>query len=259
MEKQMARALANTMTAVDRSTDTALRVDLAAAFRLAVEQDWHEGVSNHFSVATSDDGRKFLMNPKWRHFSGIKASDLIEYDSSDKETMNRPDAPDATAWCIHGAIHANVPHARCILHLHPPYATALATLAKPEILPIDQTTARYYRRVAVDLNFQGLADDWAEGQRLAKALGNHSSMIMGNHGILVVGPTIAEAFDELYYLERACRTLMLAYASGQKLNVMSTEIAERTAAGWDAYREMSYAHFEQRKLMLDVTDASYAS
>jgi ribulose-5-phosphate 4-epimerase/fuculose-1-phosphate aldolase len=259
MEKRMVRALATTTANVGGSIETELRVDLAAAFRLAVEQDWHEGVSNHFSATTSDDGRKFLMNPKWRHFAGIKASDLIEYDSGDTETMNRPDAPDPTAWCIHGAIHANVPHARCILHLHPPYATALAALAKPEILPIDQVTARYYQRVAIDLNFQGLADDWAEGQRLAKALGNRSSMIMGNHGILVVGPTIAEAFDELYYLERACRTLMLAYASSQKLNVMSSEIAERTAAGWDAYREMSYAHFEERKRMLNATDASYAS
>jgi len=255
----MVRALATTPINRSHPATEDLRIDLAAAFRLAVEFDWHEGVSNHFSVATSDDAGRFLMNPKWRHFGGIKASELIEYDSSDTETMKRPDAPDPTAWCIHGAIHANVPHARCILHLHPPYATALATLARPEILPIDQTTARYFQRVAVDLKFQGLADDWAEGQRLARALGNHSSMIMGNHGILVVGPTIAEAFDELYYLERACRTLMLAYASGQKLNVMSDEIAERTATGWDAYREMSYAHFSELKRILDAKDPSYAN
>lgn len=254
----MVRAFAGTPTDSIHATQSDLRIDLAAAFRMAVELDWHEAVANHFSVATSDDGCHFLMNPKWRHFGGIKASDLIDYDSNDRETLNRPDAPDPTAWCIHGAIHANVPHARCILHLHPPYATALATLANPEILPIDQTTARYYRRMAIDLHFQGIADDWAEGQRLARALGNHSSMMMGNHGILVVGPTIAEAFDELYYLERACRTMMLAYASGQKLNILSDEVAERTAAGWDAYREMSYAHFSEMKRLLDAKDPSYA-
>lgn len=236
-----------------------LRVDLAAAFRMAVELDWHEGVSNHFSVATSEDGRKFLMNPKWRHFARIRASDLIEYDSNDQDTLNRPDAPDATAWCIHGAIHANVPHARCILHLHTPYATALASLAKPEILPIDQNTARFYRRTAIDLGFQGLADDWAEGQRLAQALGGHRSMIMGNHGVLATGATVAEAFDELYYLERACRTLMLAYAAGQPLNVMSGNLAEHTAAGWDAYREMAHAHFNEMKALLDEKHSNYAS
>src|SRR3954467_5477721 len=86
----------------------ALRVDLAAAFRLAVEMQWHESVGNHFSVAVSADGKQFLMNPKWVHFSLIRASDLVLLDSSDAQTMSRPDAPDATAWCIHGQIHARV-------------------------------------------------------------------------------------------------------------------------------------------------------
>jgi ribulose-5-phosphate 4-epimerase/fuculose-1-phosphate aldolase len=255
----MVQAMARNVAAATDATEHDLRVDLAAAFRMTVELDWHEGVSNHFSVATSDDGRKFLMNPKWRHFATIKASDLVEYDSSDKTTLSRADAPDPTAWCIHGAIHANVPHARCILHLHTPYATALASLAKPGILPIDQNTARFYKRTAIDLNFQGIADDWAEGQRLAAALGTHKSMIMGNHGILVVGPTVAEAFDEIYYLERACRTMMLAYSSNQPLNVMGDNLAERTAAGWDAYREMSYAHFSEMKRLLDEKKSTYAS
>ena len=84
------------------------------------------------------------MNPRWRHFSRIKASDLLLLDADDKATMERPDAPDPSAWCIHGHIHAGVPHARCVLHLHPPYATAIATLADPEIKPIEQNTARYY-------------------------------------------------------------------------------------------------------------------
>ena len=96
-----------------------LRVDLAAAFRLAAMFDWHEAVANHLSLAVSADGKKFLMNPRWKHFSRIKASELMLLDSNDKETMNRPDAPDLTAWSIHGRMHANVPQARCIIHLHP--------------------------------------------------------------------------------------------------------------------------------------------
>src|SRR5207249_4599485 len=97
------------------------RVDLAAAFRLAADLGWHEAVANHFSLAVSPDGKKFLMNPRWRHFSRIKASELLLLDADDRETMNRLDAPDPTAWCIHGHIHAAVPQARCILHVHPPY------------------------------------------------------------------------------------------------------------------------------------------
>lgn len=239
------------------SEEWQLRVDLAAAFRLAVEMNWHEAVGNHFSLAVSADGKQFLMNPKWRHFSTIRASDLQLLDADDAETMRRPDAPDCSAWAIHGGIHASVQHARCLLHLHPPYATALATLADPELKPIDQNTARFYNRLAIDLNYTGLADDQAEGHRLARALGNKSTMIMGNHGVLCAAPTVAEAFEDMYFLERAAQTMVLAYSTGQKLNVMSPELAEKTARGWDDYNEACFAHFEQLKRQLDKKDPSY--
>jgi ribulose-5-phosphate 4-epimerase/fuculose-1-phosphate aldolase len=245
----------------NRNQDAAewqLRVDLAAAFRLAAEFDWHEAIANHFSAAVSADGKKFLMNPKWRHFSRIRASDLVLLDADDESTMAQPDAPDPSAWCIHGHMHRALPQARCILHLHPPYATAVAALADPELKPIDQNTARYYNRVAIDHGFGGIADNDAEGERLVQAFGNASRMMLGNHGVLVTAATVAEAFDDLYYLERACRTLILAYSSGQELNVLSPEIAERTASGWDAYRDSAFDHFEELKKILDAKDPSYA-
>lgn len=235
-----------------------LRVDLAAAFRLAVEFNWHEGVANHFSLAVSPDGRKFLLNPRWKHFSMIRASDLLLVDVDDPETMKRPDPPDTSAWCIHGNIHAMVPHARCLLHCHPAYGTAIAALADPEIKPIEQNTARFYNRVTVDLGFGGIADDKEEGERLARSLGNKSIMMMGNHGVLVAAPTVAEAFDALYYLEKACQTLVLAYSTGQKLNVLPHEIAEKTARGWESYKDMAISHFEEMKRILDRKDPSYA-
>jgi ribulose-5-phosphate 4-epimerase/fuculose-1-phosphate aldolase len=234
------------------------RVDLAAAFRLAADLGWHEAVANHFSLAVSPDGKKFLMNPRWRHFSRIKASELLLLDADDRETMNRMDAPDPTAWCIHGHIHAAVPQARCILHVHPPYATAIATLADPDVKPIEQNTARYYNRVTIDLGYEGIADNDAEGERLVRALGDKRRIILGNHGVLVVAETVAEAFDDLYYLERACRTLVLAYSTGQKLNLMSPEVAERTARAWDDYKGAAFAHFEEMKKILEARDASYA-
>ncbi len=235
-----------------------LRVDLAAAFRLAADLGWHEAVANHFSVAVSPNGKRFLMNPRWRLFSRLRASELLLLDTEDKETMDRPDAPDASAWCIHGHIHAALPHARCILHVHPPYATALAALADPEIKPIEQNTARYFNRVAIDLGYGGIADTDEEGERLVRALGSHTRMLLGNHGVLVTAETVARAFDDLYYLERACQTLVLAYSTGQKLNVMSPEVAERTARGWDDYKGAAFAHFEELKKTLDAKDPSYA-
>lgn len=233
------------------------RVELAAAFRLAVRMDWHESVGNHFSLAVSADGNQFLLNPKWRHFSLIRASDLLLVDSNDAETPARPNAPDPTAWCIHGQLHRLIPHARCVLHVHPPYATALAALANPVMLPIDQNTARFYQRLAYDSGFTGLAESEAEGQRLAMALGDKRSMLMGNHGVLVTAPTVAEAFEELYFLERAAKTLMLAYASGRELAVLAHEVAERTARSWEDYRDSAFCHFRDLRILLDREDPSY--
>jgi ribulose-5-phosphate 4-epimerase/fuculose-1-phosphate aldolase len=234
-----------------------LRVDLAAAFRLAALFNWHEAIANHFSAAVSPDGSKFLINPKWRHFGRIRASELLLLDANDPYTMNRPDAPDASAWSIHGRIHATLPQARCALHVHSPYATAVAALQDPSIPPIEQNTARYYNRIAIDRNFGGIADDVAEGERIANAMGNHKRMMMGNHGVTVIGTSIAAAFDDLYYLERACQTLVLARSTGQPLNIMPHDLAETTARGWDAYVGADVAHFEELKRILDDTDPSY--
>ncbi len=239
------------------SEEQALRVDLAAAFRLAVHFDWHESVANHFSAAISDDGKTFLLNPKWQHFSTIKASELLKLHTDDKEAMNKPDAPDPSAWCIHGAMHATAPHARVLLHCHPPYATALSGLKDPSIKPIDQNTARFFNRIATDLEFGGIADDEDEGKRIASVLGNHSILMMGNHGVSVVGETVAEAFEHLYYLERSAKTMMLAYSTGQPLSILSDELAEKTALGWEQYSDTAFAHFEHLKTMLDKTDSSY--
>jgi ribulose-5-phosphate 4-epimerase/fuculose-1-phosphate aldolase len=237
--------------------ETSLRVDLAAAFRLADHFDWNESVANHFSAAISPDGKTFLLNPCWQHFSTIKASDLLSLDADDAGVMEGANAPDPSAWCIHGAVHAALPNARVLLHCHSPYATALCCLKDPSIKPVDQNTARYYNRVAVDLEFGGIADEAAEGIRIARAFGNHSIMLMGNHGVSVVGETVADAFDSLYYLERAARTMVLAYSTGQELSIMPDDLAEKTAEAWENYRGMGVAHFEHLKGMLDQADSSF--
>ncbi|MBY0393272.1 MAG: class II aldolase/adducin family protein [Novosphingobium sp.] len=228
----------------------ALREDLAAAFRITAQMGWSESVGNHFSAAVSADGKQFLLNRKWQHFASIRPDDLMLLDADDADVMNRPDAPDASAWTIHGTVHRQCPAARVIIHCHPPHATALATLADPRMLPLDNNTARFFNRLAIDQGFGGIADEAEEGERLAAALGGKKTLLMGNHGITCTGTTVAEAFEDLYFFEKAAQTLLLAYASGQPLNVLSDEIAEKTARGWDDYRGMSYAHFDWLKSQL---------
>ncbi len=235
-----------------------LRIDLAAAFRLAARLDWHEAVANHFSAAVSADGRMFLMNPLWRHFSRLRASDLLLLDAAADAATPMP-ALDPTAWAIHGAMHASLPQARCVLHLHPPYATALSCLADPEIKPVDQTSARFFNRVAIDRHFTGMANSPAEGQRLAAALGNRQVLLMGNHGVLTIGASVAEAFDAMYHLERACRTLLLAYSTGRPLQVLDDAVAEKTARDWQDGGAFARAHFAEMKRVLDAEDPSYAA
>ena len=235
-----------------------LRTDLAAAFRLAASFDWIESVGNHFSAVVSQARGTFLMNPRWKHFSLICASDLLLLDWNDSETMARPDAPDLSGWCIHSQVHALVPNANVILHAHPPYATALAGLADPTLKPIEQVTARFFKRVATDLSFDGVANNEGEGRRIADAVGTSSILMMGNHGVTAVGATVAEAFEELYLFERACRTMVLAYSTGQPLNVMSNDVAEQTALGWAECHDMAFAHFQQLKAKLDHTDPQYS-
>jgi ribulose-5-phosphate 4-epimerase/fuculose-1-phosphate aldolase len=241
----------------DAASEAQLRIDLAACFRLAARAGWHEAVANHFSAAISPDGRRFLVNPRWTHFSRIRASDLLVVDADDPTTMDRPDAPDPSAWTIHSALHRDLPQARVALHLHPPYATALAALADPRIRPIDQVTARFHDRLAYDLAFGGIALQAEEGARIARAIGRHDAILMGNHGVTTLGRSVAHAFDAMYHLERAARTMVLAYSTGQPLAVMDAALAEETARGWEADTSERDAHFAEMKRLLDDQEPDY--
>ena len=164
------------------------RVDLAAAFRWTARLNYHEAVANHFSLAVNEDGTRFLMNPNQSHFSRIKASDIIEIDANNPDTLSGPDAPDPTAWGLHGSLHRNCPHARCAMHVHSIHATVLASLKDSRLLPIDQNCATFYNRYVIDDNYGGLAFE-DEGERCAAMLQDPKKkvMIMGNHGVLVIG------------------------------------------------------------------------
>ncbi len=236
------------------------RVDLAAAFRWTARLNLHEGVANHFSLAINDDGTRFLMNPYQVHFSRIKASDLIEVDANDPETLTGPNAPDPTAWGLHGGIHRHCAHARCAMHVHSIHATVLASLANSRLPPIDQNCATFFNRYVIDDHYGGLAFE-EEGERCADLLTDpkKKALIMGNHGIMIIGETVAETFNRLYYFERAAETYIRALQTGQPLRVLSDEIAEKTARELETYPEQDERHLSELKAILDEEGSNFAT
>ena len=234
-----------------------LQQDLAAIFRWTAKLDMNEGIANHFSVCLPNSN-DFYVNGSGLHFSSIKASDmvLVKQNKID-EIKKNPEIVDPTAINIHGTIHRKVPHARCILHVHSKYATALSTFKNPILPPIDQNTMRFYNRIAIYNDFGGLGFE-EESNKMATAIGNNKSMLLANHGILTVGQTIAEAFDELYYFEKACETYITALSTNQELNKVDPEIAEKTAQEWENYPvNMGEQHLSEIKKILDKEDPSY--
>jgi ribulose-5-phosphate 4-epimerase/fuculose-1-phosphate aldolase len=231
------------------------RLNLAAAFRMTARLGMDEAVGNHFSYAVERDGSRFLVNSFGRHFSNMRASDLLLLDANSATA----EKADPTAWAIHGAMHRNAPQARCVMHVHSKYATVLASLANSTLPPIDQNTMRYFDRVAVDDGFDGmgLGD---EAERLTTTLGDKRVLIMGNHGVMAVGNSIARAFDELFYFERACQTYITALTTQKPLRIASDEVAEKTARQWEEYMDkvgFCDAHLREIREILDREEPEY--
>lgn len=253
------------MQAAESAVTTALpfsqqRIDLAAALRWTARLDMHEAIGNHFSLAVSEDNTQFLINPANTHFARIRASTLLQVDANDRSSMEKPDAPDKTAWSLHSAIHRNLPHARCAMHVHSPYATVLSTLADSRLPPIDQNSAIFFNRHAVDNGFNGFAFE-EESERVTTLLANPlvKVLVMGNHGLLVLGDSVADAFNRMYYFERAARTYVRALWTGLPLRIIPDDIAEKTAQADDGgnFPDYPQKHLNQLKLILDSEDPDY--
>ncbi len=249
--------LANIQSAV--SNYAAERTDLAIAFRSAPRLNLHEAVANHFSLAVDEAGKRFLMNPNQKHFATICASDLLLLDADDAHVMDRPGAPDPTAWGLHAMVHSLVPHARCVMHAHPIFSTVLASLADSRLPAIDQNTATFFDRVVIDEGFGGLAFE-AEGRRIAAQLSDPDKcvMVMSNHGVLIIGETVAETFNRLYYFERAAETYIRALQTGMPLRVIPDNIAAKTAAEMADYPDQAELHLAGLRAVLDMEGSDYA-
>ena len=251
-----------------KTIERAMRVDLAAAFRLAVRLDLHEGVCNHLSVMLpGHDGRgsveaphkaSFLLNRYGLHWSEVSASNLLALDAHGRLLEGEGEF-EKTAFYIHSRIHLAHPGATCVLHTHMPYATALTLLEGGRLEMVEQNALRFHNDIAYDDVYNGLVVDNAEGDRLARALGAKRVMFLANHGVIVVGPTVAEAFDLMYYLERACRLQVLARSMGGKFRPVRPEVVRQTykliCADAPKY---AGAHFEALKRILDREEPAYS-
>jgi ribulose-5-phosphate 4-epimerase/fuculose-1-phosphate aldolase len=233
------------------------RVELAAAFRMAVRFGFHEGVCNHFSLALTDDGREFLVNPHGRHFGELRARDLLRV-RVDGTVLSGEGEVEPSALFIHGRMHLARPQNRCILHTHMPYATALTSIEDGRLEPINQNALRFTGQIAYDDDYGGLALDDSEGDRIAAALGDRRILLMANHGVVTVGPSAAAAFDDLYYLERACQNQVLAMSTGRPLKRVPDDEIRRTMAEFATYENQAELHFGALRRILDREEPEYA-
>ena len=238
---------------------TEQRRQLACAFRWAARLDLHEAVANHFSLAVSADGSEFLINPNQVHFGHVTASSLLLLNANEPTTLESEDAPDLTAWGLHGSIHRQCTHVRCVMHVHSKFATILASLEESTLPPIDQNTATFFNRHTVDNSFDGLAFE-EEGERCAQLLldTENKVIVMGNHGLLVVGSDVADTFNRLYHFERAAENYVGALWTGKPLRVMPDDVAEKTARAVVSYPGQAQRHFAELRAILDDELSNYA-
>jgi ribulose-5-phosphate 4-epimerase/fuculose-1-phosphate aldolase len=239
------------------------RIDLAACHRLADHFGLNEGIDNHLTMLVPGSTDRFLLAPFGLHWSEVKASDLMVVDFNGRLQSGRGPVED-TALYIHLPVHRLSPRARCVLHTHMPYATALCMLESPHLEMAVQSAIGFYEDIAYDPEYNGMAYNAAEGERLARALGERSVLMMANHGVLVVGETVPQAWERLYFFERAAQAQVLALSTGRALKLLPDSVVRATLAqissgGQVGGRNRAELHFDALKRMLDRSQPDYAN
>ena len=237
------------------------RVDLAAAHRLAVMHGLHEGIFNHLTLTVPGMNDRYYQIPFGLHWSEVNASCFMEVDY-DGHVQRGNGYVEQSCYAIHAPIHRKLPQAACVMHTHMPYASALTRLEDPRIKPIGQTEVGMMDCIAYDMDYTGPAFDPEEGERLAELFGDKSVLFMGNHGVATIGNTVSQAYDLLYYVERAAQVQLYAMWTGQPLKLMSPEIVAKTKAGFGGNdfggKKPHEFHFDALKRILDRKEPDYA-
>jgi ribulose-5-phosphate 4-epimerase/fuculose-1-phosphate aldolase len=236
------------------------RVDLAAAHRMAVMHDFHEGIFNHLTLTVPGRNDRYYQIPFGLHWSEVTASTFMEV-GYDGKVLKGSGEVERSCYAIHAPIHRKLPQAACVMHTHMPFASALTRLEDPRIKPIGQTEVGMMKQIAYDADYTGPAFDPEEGERLADLFGDKTVLFMGNHGVATIGRTVAEAYDRLYYTERAAQVQLYAMWTGKPLKEMPPEVVEETmqSMGNQTYGGMRPCehHFKALKRILDRTEPDY--
>ena len=237
------------------------RIDLAAALRLAARYGYNEGIDNHFTLLLPGYADRFLLAPFGLHWSEVRACDLLVVDFAGNVLVGHGPVED-TAFHIHAPLHAARPDVRCVLHTHMPFATALSLLDDPALLMASQNAIGFNGLVAY-CDYEGFALDSSEGARMARALGDKTVLLLRNHGVVVTGTGVADAFNSLYFFERAAMTQILAQSSGQAVRGVPEPVLRRTAAQYTTSAKVEgldriELHFAALKRMLDRQEPDYA-
>src|SRR5262245_29574140 len=229
------------------------RIDLTAALRWAERLGLNEGIDNHFSCAVEPDGKKFLVNPHGYHWREVRASDLV-LANDERKILEGNNVVEDTAFFIHSRLHLKHPKARAVLHTHMPYATALTIIEQGRLEMVSQNAVQFAGRIAYLDDYEGLALDNSEGDRLAAAMGEQTVLFLGHHGVIVTGPTIAAAWNDLYFLERAAMVQVIAMSTGKPLRPVServiAEFVKAMNTNPDAL-DQPRKHLEALKRLLD--------
>ncbi|MBM3546938.1 MAG: aldolase [Alphaproteobacteria bacterium] len=192
------------------------RVDLAAAFQLTYQFGWNRGIGNHYSLMVPNSDDTFFVNARGLLFSEITASNLIRCDFKGNVLEGKGEIRDVT-YNIHVPIHRDHPSAKAVLHVHPPNITAISLLENGRVALAHHNNLIFNDRIAYDDEMTGPALDLDEGDRIARGLGDKTIMVMANHGVTVVGPTVHDSFSELSICEHTCGDQLRAMWTGLKL------------------------------------------
>lgn len=237
----------------------AAKQDLAACFRMAARNGFEEGIDNHFSAMVPGHDDLFIVNPYGYAFRELTASKLLICDMGGN-VVQGDGTPEATTFFIHAQIHKLIPRARVAFHTHMPYATALTMSDEDPLIFAGQTALKFYGRTAYDREYNGLALDEGEGARIAAACGDADVIFMKHHGVMVLAPTIGEAWDDLYFLERAAQVQCIAMATGRKVEPVAPEIAAASVAQMrESDAESGRMHLLAIRRTLDAEEPEYAA
>ncbi len=238
------------------------RVDLAAAHRIAVMHGFHEGIFNHLTLTVPGRTDRYYQIPFGLHWSEVKASTFMEV-GYDGEVKRGSGDVEQSCYCIHMPIHRALPAAAAVFHTHMPYTSALTRLEDPRIKEIGQTEVGMMGKIAYDDTYTGPAIDPEEGERLARVIGTKTILFMANHGVTTVGKTVAEAYDRLYYIERAAQVQIYAMWTGQRLKQLPEPVVDKTLKDFaqPARYKPSPAvrHFDALKRILDRREPDYVA